>query len=243
VRAMVDALGADGHVHHLVWLNKGLEIPVIPDLPDGTPLVCHGPAFIPRALNHARLRSGLFFDSATFCWSAFSTGWKGSMLSSDGRVVSLSAARELLHSGAKAFVRPDSDSKLFEGGVYDSSALGAILKESRVSGATPVVVASPVNIDAEWRFFVVASEIVGCSEYRRWGRLSTQGSVPQAAVEFAQETALKWSPHNIYCLDLASADGRLGVLEANCFNASRLYGAVVSRVLQAVNAYVLAHFE
>jgi len=104
-------------------------------------------------------------------------------------------------------------------------------------------VASPVDIEAEWRFFVVEREIVGCSEYRRWGRFSTQVSVPHAAIELAAELASRWSPAKIYCIDLAAAAGRIGVVEANCFNASRMYAAVIPRVLGAVNAYVVEQAE
>jgi hypothetical protein len=82
---------------------------------------------------------------------------------------------------------------------------------------------------------------VGCSEYRRFGRPSIDGAVPHAAIELASELASRWSPADVYCLDLASSGERIGVLEANCFNGSRFYGAVVERVLRAVNEFVLSH--
>lgn len=112
------------------------------------------------------------------------------MLSSDGRVMSVSDARELLRNGATAFVRPDSDSKTFEGGVYDESGFVAATHEVRVAPATAVIVASPCTIKAEWRFFVVDREIVGCSEYRRWGRLSIDGAVPRVAIDLARTTKI-----------------------------------------------------
>ena len=164
------------------------------------------------------------------------------MLSADGRVMSLSAAQELLSNGVTAFIRPDADSKVFEGGVYDASGLVAVTRQISDLDAISVVVASPVNIEAEWRFVIVSAEIVGCSEYRRWGLISTQGSVPHAAIELAAELASRWSPADVYCIDLAATAGRIGVVEANCFNASRLYAAVTSRVVCAVNAYVLGRF-
>ena len=240
VRAIVQSLESDGHVPHLVWLSRGTEVPAIPDLPDGAPLVCHGPGFITRAGHHPRLRLGLFFDPATFCWSACRAGWEEKMLSVDGQVMSLSAAQELLGKGAAAFIRPDSDSKVFDGGVYDASSFAATTRKIPNRGEMSVMVASPVDIEAEWRFFIVEKEVVGCSEYRRWGRFSTQGSVPHAAIELAAELASRWSPAEVYCIDLAASADRIGVVEANCFNASQMYAAVVPRVLGAVNAYVLA---
>jgi hypothetical protein len=49
----------------------------------------------------------------------------------------------------------------------------------------------------------------------------------------------QWYPYRD--LDLAASGDRIGVVEANCFNASRFYAAVVERVLRAVNAFVLSH--
>jgi hypothetical protein len=240
VQRMVKALESDGHAPHLVWLNRGVDVPPIPDLPDHAPIVCHGQGFVTRALNHSRLKQGLFFDPETFRWTAFRSGWKEAVLSSDGRVMSLSNALEFLENGVTAFVRPDSDSKVFEGAVYDAPRLAAATKQIAVPDATPVVVATPLTIEAEWRFFVVNREIVGCSEYRRWGRSSSDGSVPHVAIDRASDLVLRWSPADVYCLDLAASDGRIGLVEANCFNASRFYSAVIERILPAVNAYVLS---
>lgn len=241
VRRIVQALESDGHVPHLVWLTKSLDVPSIPDLPERAPIVCHGQGFVTRALHHPILKRGLFFDPERFRWSAFRSGWVGAMLSSDGRVMSVLDARELLGNGAMAFVRPDSDTKTFDGGVYDESGFAAVTPESRVAPATAVIVASPCTIEAEWRFFVVDREIVGCSEYRRWGRPSFDGAVPRAAIDRAADLISRWSPTDVYCLDLASSGNRIGVVEANCFNGSRFYAAAVERVLRAVNAFVLSH--
>src|SRR5580704_14384590 len=65
--------------------------------------------------------------------------------------MALSAARHFLQNGATAFVRPDSDSKVFEGAVYDAFRLEAVTKQSAVPSATPVVVASPLNIGPNGR--------------------------------------------------------------------------------------------
>jgi len=243
VRAIVQALEINGHEAHLLALTKGREIPSIPDLPDDVPVVCQGPAFVPRVLTYPRLRPGLFFDPDVFRWSSYRKGWKQTMLSSDGRVVNLSTARALLREQESAFIRPDFDSKAFDGGVYNAVGLAAATQRAQVSDATPVVVASPVKIEAEWRFFIVDREVVGCSEYRRWGRISTEGSVPRLAMNLAAESASIWSPADIYCLDLAATADRFGIVEANCFNASRFYAADIDRVLQAVNAHVLADFQ
>lgn len=84
-RAIAQAAEGGGHVAHPVSLTKGLEVAAIPGLPDDVPVVCQGHAFVPRALHYLRLKAGLFFDPAMFRWSAYQAGWKGAMLSTDGR--------------------------------------------------------------------------------------------------------------------------------------------------------------
>jgi len=123
VRRMVEAVESDGNVAHLVRLTKNARVPAIPALPDRAPVVCHGPGFVTRAPDDPRLRDGLFFDPLTFRWSAFQAGWKDAMLSVDGRVMPLSMARKTLCSGVEAFIRPDEDSKAFEGGALSRGGL------------------------------------------------------------------------------------------------------------------------
>ncbi len=57
---MVQALESDSHLPHLVWLNKSLDVPLIPNLPDDAPIVCHGQGFVTRAAHHPRPKAGLF---------------------------------------------------------------------------------------------------------------------------------------------------------------------------------------
>jgi hypothetical protein len=240
VRLLCEALTLQGHVCHLVWFTKSLEIPPIPDLPDCAPVVCYGQGFVTRASHHPRLKSGLFFDPATFCWDAFRVGWHGAMLSSDGRIVTLAEAEALLETGVTAFIRPNADSKIFDGGIYDRRALLALAEKSAIPESTLVVVASPLNLEVEWRFFVVNREIVACTEYRRGNTHSVDGAVPRSAIDLAADLALRWSPADIYCLDLGLAGKVVGVIEANCFNASRFYGASIDRIVRAINLYVLS---
>ena len=238
VRELVEALHSEGHVSHLLWFNKGDEIPATPKLPDHTPIVCYGPSLVKRAVHHPRLKSGLFFDEEIFRWSTLRSHWGKAMLSEDGEVVPLSAADEQVRQRGPLFVRPDSDSKAFEGRVYNAADF-ANAHRTIVDPLEPVVVATPITIDAEWRFFIVDREVVGCSEYRQSGRHSIIGAIPQRAIEFAGDLATRWSPAGVYCLDVGICGERLGVIEVNCFNGSRFYGAPKIRILRAVNNYVL----
>jgi len=48
-------------------------------------------------------------------------------------------------------------------GLYHAADFATVTSGAAVSDATPGVVASRLDIDAEWRFFIVDQEVVGCS--------------------------------------------------------------------------------
>jgi hypothetical protein len=230
-------------VAHLVRLEKGVAAPVPTELPNDAPIVCHGPGFITRAAKHPRLAPGLFFDPDVFRWSAFQAGWGDAMLAPDAHIMTFADALETLARKPKAFIRPDADSKVFDGDVYDRQGLINATAGLTIEGTLSVVVADPVPIEAEWRFFIVGMEVVACSEYRRWGTPSVDGVVPHVAIDWAAELASQWSPSDIYCLDLAKANDQIGIIEANCFNAARFYGAEPRHIVRAVNARVLEGYR
>ena len=244
VSGTCEALDDMGTPWHLVTLQPfAPEIPPVPALPAGVPVVCYGPGFVPRTLNHPHLRPGIFFDDAAFRWSAFQTHWAELMLSQDGRVLPLGEALEVLARlapGERRFVRPDEDSKAFDGGLHDHASLAAATAKARVTPATPVVLASPTPVDAEWRTFVVGGEVVAASVYRREGRPAAQGYVPDAVIDLALESVRRWAPASAVCVDMARSGERYGVVEANCINAARFYAANGRRILQALTEHAAA---
>ncbi|WGS51296.1 ATP-grasp domain-containing protein [Paraburkholderia sp. D15] len=243
VADMAAALKELGHVPHLVQLQRGAGVPELTDVPPDVPVVCHGPGFVTRAVGHPRLGSGIYYDAAVFRWSKFHENWNAAMLAEDGHLTSLGDAASLLATGTRFFVRPDADSKDFDGNVYDAEGLAAATIRKPLPPDLPVIIASPLVIDAEWRFFVVQREVVACSAYRRGGQPAIDDHVPYAAIEMAISLAEQWSPADVFCLDLGACEGRFGVIEANCFNASRFYAANGVRILQAVSDYAARQFS
>lgn len=242
VGALVEAVQANGDAAHLVTLEDGLPIPPVEQLPRGAPLVCHGPGFVTRALTDPRYQSGLYFDRATFRWSAFQANWGQLMLARDGKVVSLEAALAMVDSRSK-FVRPDADSKAFDGGIYDGESLRTITAMWRGKITESVVVSEPIQIDAEWRLFIVEDRVIASSQYRLGGKATIDGIVPREVVDLGLSAAALWSPAPVYCLDIARSDKALGIVEANCFNASRLYGGDVGDIVRNVSVFALAHSQ
>jgi hypothetical protein len=238
IREIAAILRDQGNAVHMVAL-KGLstELPDLSLLDPSEPVVCYGPSFVPRAFAHPDLNPGIFFDPESFRWSAFDAGWDGMMLSA-GRVVPAVAAPDRVGNGA--FVRPDEDSKAFDGGLFDEKSMAETIDLALMRGLlqpeTPVVVAEPVRVDAEWRTFIVGGEVVAASSYRRDGVGDINLHVPHTVIDMAFEAAARWMPADVFCLDIALSGERYGIVEANCFNASRFYGADAAAVLSAVSA-------
>lgn len=214
------------------------EVPALPSEVEAGAIVCYGPSFVPRVFG-ATWRPGIFFHPDTFRWSAMRAHWQDLMFSEDGEPSTLGdVLDELEMSGQSVFVRPDADNKRFDGAVYDADGLHAATETMDRNGA--VISATPRVIDAEWRCFVVGGEVVSGSEYRRGGRQSLQTGVPPHVVEVAEEAAARWVPASVICIDVAAGAGRLGIVEANCFNASHFYAADTALVFSRVTAHCRA---
>jgi hypothetical protein len=217
------------------------EIPDAEALDMSRPTVCYGPSFVPRALGYPDLSPGIFFDPATFRWSAFRVGWGDLMASADAHVMRLPEAMSRI-SFERMFVRPDEDSKAFDGGLYDRTSLAAVLtpaiEKRRIDESTEIVIARPIQVDAEWRTFIVGGEVVAASSYRYNGIGNKDLHVPHRAIDLAFEAAELWVPADVFCLDIALSGERYGIVEANCFNAARFYGADAGVILESVSSFV-----
>jgi ATP-grasp domain, R2K clade family 3 len=167
--------------------------------------------------------------------------WGDLMFSPDGTVATASDALEALDR-APLFVRPDEDSKSFDGGVFT----GAAMLRAQL-GSTPletrVIVARARPVDAEWRCFVVNGSVIDSSEYRRAGRPSLHRGAPPRALELAERAAARWVPSDVTCIDIASSGDHFGIVEANCFNAARFYACDPATVIASVAQHVRSSFE
>jgi hypothetical protein len=196
-----------------------------------------GPSFVPRIAIETMWRPGIYFDPATFRWSVMEEHWRGLMFTPDGAVTTAREVLEELETSGPLFVRPDEDSKAFDGGTYtDASELRAALGSHDL--AVAVVRGRATTVDAEWRCFVVGGEVVDASEYRRAGSPSFHRGAPARVLDLVDAALARWSPAPVTCIDVASSGGHFGIVEANCFNAARFYAADAGTVLAAVAAHV-----
>lgn len=226
-------------VFHVDLARRTAEIPYVDGLDDGRPTICYGPAFVPRASTRLDLNPGIFFDAKSFRWSSFAENWSGRMLS-DGYPMTVEEALEA--DFATVFARPDADSKAFNGGLYQHRELETTLREAQSRGLLSdedlVVLARPVAVEAEWRTFLVGGEVVAASSYRKDNRPTIDEFVPYAVTDLAETAAAIWSPADVFCLDVAKSGDDYRIVEANCFAASRFYGADAAAIIQSVSEHV-----
>ena len=243
---LCEIVGTLGHLAHPIDLVPfSAAIPAVPAIPMGAAVVCHGPGFVPRALAHPTWRPGIFFDEAAFRWSAFHANWPGLMLNRAPTFATVGEVRALLAREGSMFVRPDGDNKAFESGVHDAGSFARAIAQSNmpdgspVDDKTPVVIGSPVEIESEYRLFIVDGEVAAASAYRHLQRPNVEAFVPNAAVDLALSAASTWMPAPAACIDVATcADGTIGIIEANCINAARFYDANVAAVVDAICSHV-----
>jgi hypothetical protein len=146
------------------------------------------------------------------------------------------------------FLRPCLDTKSFTGTLVESVELetwklgveGISDGYTTLDMNTPVLVASPKELDAEARFFIVNGNVVTGSWYRQSGRqwrkrIDCSNYVPSPIVEFVEERIFEWEPDRAFVMDIAISEGEYKVIEINCLNSSGWYDCDISRIVGAVD--------
>jgi hypothetical protein len=139
---------------------------------------------------------------------------------------------------SKIFIRPDSGLKTFTGQLLDLQDFDAFWTNKALCTAKMtdwVYVASPQEIQGEWRFVVDPDkrDIVAQSTYMYQGNRTCIPSAPNEAsalCRMALSMGLNLGP--LFVLDIAQAkDGHFGILEANAFSTSGLYACKMDKIV------------
>lgn len=186
---------------------------------------------------------GLYFDLKNFDYQTAAKN-RSDMLNAE-QLMTISEAIPFLKRQPKQdwFIRPALDLKHFSGQVIDSEDCASWLKDAmecdssgsyKMDGDMVVVLATPKNISAEWRWFVVDGKIVSGAMYRCHGQLVKRREEDAEVIAEAQKMAEAWLPNENCVMDLALVDGAVKVIEFNCINASGFYGHDVGNIFSAL---------
>jgi hypothetical protein len=226
-------------------------IPFDPDLPEALvrvpatgPVIIYGATgFVTRVHEARRWTPGVFFDSWRFTVPVWQAAWGPRCLNDGADITTISEfSQRRLPDDREFFIRPVRDLKEFVGSVVRFGNFTTWFQrishgEYTVTADCPIVVADPVNIDIEWRLFMVDGKVSSGSRYRLRGYLFPNSEVPSEVVEFAEGTAAIWSPAPVFVLDVGRSAGRLFVVECGCFNSAGFYASDIPKIVEDVSSY------
>lgn len=132
------------------------------------------------------------------------------------------------------FARPSGCHKVFTGRCIYRDDFASGLSVTRFDPATLVVIASPREIQREWRLVVAGDEIVAASQYAVEGAKAVQAGCPSEVTAFVKTMLdeVKWRPDPIFMMDVCEANGKMWLVELNGFSCSWIYGCEVETVVE-----------
>lgn len=142
------------------------------------------------------------------------------------------------------FIRPSSGFKTFTGKVFDKYLLHQDWDwvEEFTKPEDIIVVSSPKNIRAEYRFVVVCQDVITGSLYKEMGsskrrELDINIEFDKLSLEKAKEViADGWQPDPVYVMDICIGwDNKSYLLEIGTFNCAGLYACDLTTVVTCVS--------
>lgn len=143
------------------------------------------------------------------------------------------------------FARPCEDTKFFSGTVFERDNLKFWLNEvmkgtdkESLNAETRIIIAPIKKILAEYRLFVVDSNIVTGSMYKVRDQVIYGEHVDPLALSFAESMISKWEPDRAYVLDIAITDEGPKIIEVNNINSSGFYLCDMDKIVDAIEKMV-----
>jgi hypothetical protein len=217
----------------------------LPNMEVSGPVVAYGAVnFIKEIQNSGKWPLAVFGTPETFTYETWAENY-GEMLLNSPDSTKMTTIGEFCSDNRDTnddiFVRPQHDTKSLVGKVWiagdfkkwciDVSKGGY----AEVDANTPIIVATPYGIEAEWRLFVVDGKVAGASQYQKNRKLYKALGAPQDILGFAEKVIAKWNPAPAYTLDLCRSAGNCYIVEAQGFNSAGQYACNVKEVAEAVN--------
>lgn len=221
----------------------------IPDVPMYGPTIFYGSCnFIDNVWKSGKWSPGAWCNNSAFRYDNYLYQYGDQLLNYDGRVMTMEKFGKENHPDDELFfVRPIRDLKEFAGelitfGNYSEWFDGISHGGFSIKPDLPIVVATPKNIIAEYRLFLVNSKVVAWSRYKKgdhFSRFNIIPDVPDAVKTYAEEQAERYSPLPVFVMDVCETESGLRIVELGSFNSAGLYSANEHDIVDAINKYVL----
>jgi ATP-grasp domain, R2K clade family 3 len=110
-----------------------------------------------------------------------------------------------------------------------------LIEHSELDGDDALVMASPVNIENEWRFFIIDGQIITGSMYRMDGHRRINPPISLETRQAVDEMIKGWMPNKNIVMDVAKLrTGEYKVIEFNGLAASGFYSSNVLDIIEAM---------
>lgn len=217
----------------------------LPEMNVDGPVIVYGSVnFIQEVQKAGLYPLGVFGDIETFTYEKWAENYGDMLLNSPDGIQLTTIGQfcsDMREPNEDIFVRPQHDTKSLVGSVWTAGAFKdwcIIAQTGSYAGVnkdTPIVIAKPYAIEAEWRLFIVDNKVVTVSQYYKNRKLFKLEGAPQDILDFAEKVINKWNPLPVYTLDLCRSAGNCYIVEAQSFNSAGHYACDVKKLAEAVN--------
>lgn len=240
--AALDRLGISYTWHKVVPFVG--ELAPEPEVADPNSVVLFGSYSLWRTAQAKKWNPGVFTIEPFLSQSV----WREHLLNGNVQLMTVREAAGLEPDETLHFVRPVSDSKEIAGVVMSTAelvqtaqnVLGIDVEDipgGSLSHETELLLAEPVNIQKEWRCWVVEGEVVTWSLYKEGSRVVYRAEIDEDALDFARSMVSQnpdYSP--AYVLDVCRTEDGLRIIETNCINAAGFYAADLVKLAASIEA-------
>lgn len=211
-----------------------------PDIPADQNIVVCGSVTLARIAKERGWVPGSFL-SENHDYSKWKENYGNYLLNPDSKVCRYD---QVVIGDEPVFVRPCKDTKAFTGQVFTkeefeswrTDVLDLKTGHTVLRPETMVAVAPVKEIQREFRFFVVDSNVITGSQYKLGRQIVHNAIVDDDVLAFAQKMVDLWQPSRAFVIDIAMTDHGLKVVENNNLNSAGFYACDVMKVVAAVEA-------
>ena len=233
-RNLLDAITASGG--RIIMTEDAASLPDADLITEDEPVVVYGGhRFLEDVVRiYPHLERGVYHGPEVL-GSVAVTDHLGEMCLNHGaRLVRREDITRRLLAGERVFARPALCEKAFPGKVWGPKDV----ETSRNWSDVDIIMNEPVSIIAEYRFVVVAGEIVTGSQYARGGRTDIRSDTDPVCRDMAAEAVSLYAPCDAFICDVAETEDGPKIVEYNSFSAAGLYACDGGEIVRAMGEMV-----
>jgi hypothetical protein len=181
---------------------------------------------------------GMYLNANVKSFSKFAAHMGEDLLNSDYVLLPFAEARRRFVDQNCMFIKPESGMKEFTGQLVDyKKDFDKLSPYHKVGDDTLVVLASPKDIKAEFRYVIADRQVIAGSEYRWDNKLDVRSDTHPICDALAKKVAeAEWQADTVYVCDIALIENDIAkVIELNAFSCSGLYACNTYRIVGAVS--------